>query len=87
VTGAINRSITLSATPVVLDISTAGEVANYTFSFSSELPILETDEIWIQFPLQFDPYVAKSLIRYRWNQSSVYYVDCDNEGLGDDVEC
>lgn len=87
VTSAVTGTITQGTTPVDMDNSTANEYADYTFTFQSNQDTEADDYFIIWFPRDFDPYIGDSYIRYRWAEPTYYYINCDSDVLGSDVEC
>lgn len=85
VQNAINGII--SAEPVEVTNTTADEYSDYVFTFTSDQEILNTDEIWIKFPMEYEPYLGMSEIKYKWSESTNYYIECGSARLGYELEC
>lgn len=74
----------LSKSAISLLGDTIGEFGDYTFSFKSPSTFLESDQIWIIFPSEFDYFVGDANVLYS-DESSTYYIDCSSS-LGE-TEC
>eukprot|EP00360_Condylostoma_magnum_P000486 CAMPEP_0168317508 /NCGR_PEP_ID=MMETSP0210-20121227/25766_1 /TAXON_ID=40633 /ORGANISM="Condylostoma magnum, Strain COL2" /LENGTH=111 /DNA_ID=CAMNT_0008317645 /DNA_START=1599 /DNA_END=1934 /DNA_ORIENTATION=- len=86
--GSTILTITVDNTnPIVLSNNNPSEAADYTFNFSSAAELVEGDEIWIQFPREYSPYVGWTERRYEWFEPSRYYIDCNPGDLGVESEC
>eukprot|EP00360_Condylostoma_magnum_P000038 CAMPEP_0168314802 /NCGR_PEP_ID=MMETSP0210-20121227/9492_1 /TAXON_ID=40633 /ORGANISM="Condylostoma magnum, Strain COL2" /LENGTH=55 /DNA_ID=CAMNT_0008285097 /DNA_START=3696 /DNA_END=3863 /DNA_ORIENTATION=- len=50
---------------IILTNTTANEYSDYTFTFRTSVDIAATNEIWIKFPKEYDPYLGMSTIKYQ----------------------
>lgn len=64
----IQNMLIMSEKPVKVSNKTANEEAVYTFTFTTSIDIKVTDEIWIQFPRDFDAFVGDAEVTYRWSE-------------------
>ncbi|CAG9330116.1 unnamed protein product [Blepharisma stoltei] len=81
---AVSAALTLGVT---MDISTAGEKAAYTFTFSSEAAIASGDLIYIQFPRDFDAYIGDADNTYPDCLPNNWYLTCTSSALGTGITC
>lgn len=70
-----------------MDVPNANSYADYTLIFSSAVAIDPTDEIWIRFPDQYDPYIGYVTESYPWYEPGTYYLECASTNLGNDLVC
>lgn len=59
----------------------AGDSATYSFTFKSSKDFSATDKIKIVFPMEYDPFIGDSWIKFE-NEPSNYYIDCLCPQLG-----
>lgn len=83
-----------SSTAITFAPTNAGEMSDYTFTFTTAEAVASTDEFWIKFPRAYDEIVGSGnwptdirFERYMTGSSNYFYLACSSSQLGANVEC
>jgi hypothetical protein len=71
---------TLVSSGVSFSPTTSTESATYEFSLKSSVSIAKGDQIWIQFPTQFDPFIGNFWAKVTEGVTT-YYINCSSPQL------
>jgi len=63
-----------------VDLKNRGELATYTFAFNSILDFTPSQQLWVQFPQEYDYYLGDAEMTFQ-SDTGTYYLPCSCPGL------
>lgn len=73
--------ITMEANSLVVDPSTEGEFALYSFAFSVNTTVDTRDSFLFSMPYEYDAYLGRPVKKFQWGDPSSYYLNCSSFAL------